>query len=829
VRVARQPTFTRYVFDLPSLIGVVSNNDAAKLTLTFDSLLKFDLADARAMLPAVVGAIDTDIEQDSSLVRFSFVGKVDVRTFREDLSYVVDVTAMDAKVSQVEAKPGSAELVAAVAELAVKARAMPTDVEAPQTVAAQPSPTAPAGEARGPTSAPAAEARIPAAPGQPQLAAENRDVPSEAIPPRAPPQEAAAQELAKQELAKKASAAKEAVTPPAIAAAVEPTAAAGPSFAGAPVKVALTRRGDNLSLTFPFASATPAAIFTRGDALWLVFDGDIPIDTGALESEPRTIKSASMTRRDEVTVVRITLERPRLVSAVSDGPIWTVTIGDEAQQSRPVAISRITGSGRASAAIAFDEPRHLHRLQDPDAGDVLLVVTGLGPARGLVKKQDFVEFRALVSTHGVVLQPIADDLTTDLAPDKVVVSRPMGLSLSAVLNESPHAGGSVGYQPRVIDVQGWGFDRQAEFGERSLQLLRAAADAPPPKRLAARTDLARFYLARDMGVEAKAVLDVAIADNPATPDDPTPLVMRAIAEISMGRLEEALRELSHPLVGNQYDASLWRAVVYARQGKWSEAHEGFRSATIGTLPLEIQRTMLQDMVRTSLEVGDITGAVSQMHEFEAVGVPHELEPALAVLNGRIAEALGRNGDALSAYQIAADSWDRPAAAQARLRGLVLQRSLGTLGTPQAIEAFETLTAIWRGDDTEVEALQVLSHLYTGEGRYRDAFHIMRTALAAHPNSGLTQRIRDEAAQTFDGLFLAGKGDTLPPIDALGLFYDFRDLTPLGRRGDEMIRRLADRLVSVDLLDQAAELLQHQMDHRLVGAARAQVASRLAII
>jgi hypothetical protein len=45
----------------------------------------------------------------------------------------------------------------------------------------------------------------------------------------------------------------------------------------------------------------------------------------------------------------------------------------------------------------------------------------------------------------------------------------------------------------------------------------------------------------------------------------------------------------------------------------------------------------------------------------------------------------------------------------------------------------------------------------------------------------------------------------------------------------MIRRLADRLVAVDLLDQAAELLQYQVDHRLQGAARSQVATRLAVI
>src|SRR5437762_11280221 len=45
----------------------------------------------------------------------------------------------------------------------------------------------------------------------------------------------------------------------------------------------------------------------------------------------------------------------------------------------------------------------------------------------------------------------------------------------------------------------------------------------------------------------------------------------------------------------------------------------------------------------------------------------------------------------------------------------------------------------------------------------------------------------------------------------------------------MIRRLADRLVAVDLLDQASELLQYQVDKRLEGAARAQVAARLAMV
>jgi tetratricopeptide (TPR) repeat protein len=832
VRIATQPTFTRYVFELPELIGVSANNSKDKLTLTFDALLKFDLADAKAALPGVIGAVDTEIDQDSAVVRFIFAGKVDVRTFREELSYIVDVTPMESRSERQERAIKPDELSATAMELAARSKTPPAGFEAPQTMPAAP-PPGPASDGAA-LPAPTAILMPPVIPTPPVDAA----LPAS---PVAPSPERAAQENVVRESATKESAAKESAAKPDVA---PPSAQPAPAMAAAsavatdtgkaPVRVAMKRQGDNLNLLFPFASPTPAAVFSRADTLWLVFDTGAEIVLDSIDGDASgTIKSATVTRRDAAAVVRVKLERPRLVSAATDGGAWTVTLGGEViEPTRPVHISRnIIGSARSSITIPFDDARRLHRLADPEAGDALLVVTALGPARGFVKNQDFVEFRALASTHGVVVQPIADDLGAEVAFDKIVISRPAGLVLSAAVNGSARAGDNAVYQPHVLHAQVWGLDRQADFNQRYSQLVRLAAEAPEPKRPLARADLARFYLARGMGVEAKAVLDVALADSPPTAEDATPLVLRAIASIMIGRLDAALKDLAHPLVGNQHDAPLWRAVIYARQGKWSEAREGFSAAglAMGTLPLDVQRMMLMDIVRAAVEVGDIAGAVRQMREFEAVGVPRELEAPLSVLSGRIAEGLGRKDDALRAYQAAADSWDRPVAAQGRLRELILQHSLGKLPRTEATAALEALTTTWRGDETEVEALHLLARLYAEEGRHRDAFHVMRIALAAHPNSDMTRRIHDEAAETFDSLFLAGKGDAMPAVGALSLFYDFRELTPIGRRGDEMIRRLADRLVSVDLLEQAAELLQHQVDHRLQGAARAQVATRLAVI
>ena len=417
----------------------------------------------------------------------------------------------------------------------------------------------------------------------------------------------------------------------------------------------------------------------------------------------------------------------------------------------------------------------------------------------------------------------------ELAADRITLSRPSGLSLSASTFGRERS--ALDNRDEVIDAQSWTFDRDNDFAKRQSQLMFSAAKALDSQRLTARVDLARFYLAWEMSAEAKGILDLALMDNPPAGGDPMPLVLRAIANIMLGRPQDALKDLSNPIVGSQYDASLWRALAYAHLGRWKDAHDGFSGAEmqIVVLPLELQQKAMKEIVRAAVEVGDVTGAVNGMHEFEAMGVPPELEPSISVVSGRLAERLGRVGDALQSYRSAADSWDRPAAAQGQLHEIELQQSLGKLPRPEAIADLETLTSIWRGDETEIEALKLLAHLYTLEGRYRDSFHLTRIALMTHPSSELTRGIQDEAAETFDNVFLAGRADSLTAIDALALFYDFRELTPIGRRGDEMIRRLSDRLVAVDLLDQAADLLQYQVDNRLQGAARAQVATRLAVI
>ena len=109
-------------------------------------------------------------------------------------------------------------------------------------------------------------------------------------------------------------------------------------------------------------------------------------------------------------------------------------------------------------------------------------------------------------------------------------------------------------------------------------------------------------------------------------------------------------------------------------------------AAVATLPIELQRVALKDEMRSAIEVGDFDGASADLNDFQTIGVPHDMQPMLAVLMGRLDEGMGRSEDALSAYRTAADSWDRPSAAQGRLRETLLRFTQGDIKRDDVISA-----------------------------------------------------------------------------------------------------------------------------------------------
>ncbi|MBR1199136.1 tetratricopeptide repeat protein [Bradyrhizobium sp. AUGA SZCCT0240] len=885
VRASVQPTFVRFVFEMPNGVNVSSVLNEQKLTLQFNGVLAFDLADAKVAAPPNIASITQRTDGDSSAVDIVLIGEVDVHSFREEKNYVIDVafqqadkpaaeqaqapavappavvhgpaarSGISAQIAAAQAgahskplsdsippqhppqlPPVTSEAIAEQAKIEIRPgepqeappaieKAPPAAETAPRAsekmvpVVEQPAPVAEKPAPQVAVPAPAVE-KLPAVPQKAELAAEKMtpvETPKAAAASEAKP--AAAIETPKPAAPKKAASAVEAPKK------TEPPAAS----------VEARRDSDGLRVMFSFAVPTPAAMFRRADTVWLVFDQTGPIDVEQIRAKGGAIiGDVSQMPLEKGQAIRIRLNRPQMPSLESDGRAngmaWTLTFADRVQAPPlPLQVLRnITDPALANVTVPLANPGLMHRLVDPDAGDTLLVVTAPPPTRGFIKRQDFVELSLLESVHGVVVHPNSDDITAEVGSDKVMLGRPGGLTLSSADVSAERATAAV--RP-LFDAKEWRKNREENFLGRLDALIKAVAVAGDDGLAQARLDLANFYMARGMFQEARGVTNLILSESKAGSEDAAVVMVNAVASILIGHPERGLKGLASPVIGNGYDSQLWKALAFARQGKWADAREKFKNAefSIAALPPEMQRILTVDAMRAALEVKDYAGASRRRSELEVVGVPKEMKPEIAVLRGRLAEALGHDKDALDAYRFAANSSDRPAAAEARLLEVLLRQRRGQLGQAEVLRELETLSAIWRGDAIELKTLAVLSQLYADEGHYEESLAAAKTATRLQPNSELARQGQDAASALFAQLFLSPKGEDMKPIDALGMFYEYRELTPIGRRGDEMIRRLADRLVAVDLLDQAAELLQYQIDKRLEGAARAQVAARLAMV
>lgn len=848
VRASVQPTFVRFVFEMPDGVGVSSVLNEQKLTLAFNANLNFDLADAVVAAPPNVASIKQKGDVDQTSVEIALIGDSDVHSFRDEKNYVVDIsfqpdkgkTAATPEAAIAQAKPAapqgrapSAAKPAAENPKAVQREIAPPTSEAIAREAkidvkpdAKPD-TKPEMKAEAPATMPPVEAAKDAAKEQPK--------PMSVPAAEAPPAVEAPKEMMKEAVKESAPepvkvAPKEAATESVKAAPAESPAATQPPVASVDAR----RDSDGLRVTFPLQVATPAAAFRRGDTVWLVFDSPKPIDVEAIRTRGGAmIGEVSRMPLDKGQAVRIRLTRPLVYSLTSEEvgreTNWLLTLADKIQATPlPLMMSRnITDPALATIAIPFANPGQLHTLTDPDAGDTLYVVTAQRPVRGFIKRQDLVDLSLLESAHGIAIRPNSDEVGVEVGADKVILGKKGGLTLSPVDMSADRAPTAV--RP-IFDPEGWRKGQSENFVARLSELITAIAAVEPAQRSLPRLDLAQFYMSRAMYHEAKAVTDLMLSD-PLNKEESGALIMHAIASILTGRPAQGLKDLANPVIGNSHDSQLWKALAYARQGKWADAREKFKNVefAIASLPLDIQRIVTMEAMRASLEVKDYAGASKRRGEIEVVGVSPEAAPGFAVLRGRLAEALGHDKDALDDYRFAVASNDRLAAAEAKQLEVALRQKRDEISKEDALRELETLSVIWRGDSIEVKTLQLLSQMYAENGRYRDALMAARTATRLQPNAEASRQAQDLASDLFTQIFLGPKGDDLPEVEALGMFYEFRELTPIGRRGDELIRRLADRLASIDLLDQAAELLQYQVDHRLEGAARAQVAARLSMI
>ncbi|MEQ9146371.1 MAG: tetratricopeptide repeat protein [Parvibaculaceae bacterium] len=841
LRIGKRPGSTRLAFEWDRPVLYSTDFRDNRITITFDQIADLGLASLRVDPPPFVLSARSSKSDGRLTVFIDTKPGVKVRDFREDLSIVLDISPVRRDGPAPMASSAPTPLLPVPTETARR------PVETPEEVRALEAQAAAAAEAAGEEAPVLANRPEPAAENDPEGTAEADGEMADAAP--------AADETAEAEATpsgEATSAPRDLMADAEMAPHEGPEAAsfdtdiadegvnnpAGPDeIDEAALPVFAEAVGRSVRLTFPWTSAVDAAVFQREGRVWMVFDRETAFDLSHMSplvlerlGDPQTMEL------ERASVLQFTPPNRLLLTASEKGSEWIVTLGDViVEPAGPVNVSRAwNANGDSQVKFDLQDAGRIHWVRDPVVQDAIAIVTASGPPRGLLSERSFVEFQALSTAQGLALVSRADDLYVRQDGDGIAVSRGSGLTLSAADGpgySSVRENTTDPSAPAQMDFERWRYSPGENFIERKQSHQMAVAMASGAEAADARIRYAKFLLSYRLGAEAFAMLDAALKDAEGLEQDPGFYALRGVAQIMMARNEDAVADLSIPSLEDDPHAALWRGVAQAELADWLAARRSFERAeqAFAFYAADLQALFRVKAAEAALATGDLGSA-----EFNLDRLPPDLadtrwQDQAALTRARLLKATGRIDEALEIYDRLVGSDHRSISARARFAHASLRHQLGALDDAQFIEELEALRLAWRGDDLELAVLQRLGELRIANGEIAEGLKVWRTAAGVFPNTERGRRIASQMTETFANLFLGGGADDMDPVEALTIYYNYRELTPIGRRGDALIRNLADRLVEVDLLDKAAALLRHQVENRLRGTARSQVAAKLALI
>jgi tetratricopeptide (TPR) repeat protein len=609
------------------------------------------------------------------------------------------------------------------------------------------------------------------------------------------------------------------------------------------VKVQMDASTAQTTLRFPWKAPLGAAVFRRGDAVWVVFDAAAKLDIGAMAKGSKQVAGAQVLQHPDFSAVRINAPGVR-ATASGAGAIWTVTLSDPspaAAAQPPIDQVKVTRDGAAINAALSATMAGATRViwvDDPVVGDKVAAVTALAPSKGVPSRREFVDLALLPSAQGLAVEPIADDVAVSSDGDIVSIGRPKGLALSAKTMQA--ASNEVTglpqptTRPGLVDFANWSKTGSGGFMARYGALQSAVANevgAGKDAGVAARMGLARFLIGSELSFEAIGVLDMTAKAQPSLLSDAEFRGLRGAAKAMSGRYKEAQTDLSAPSVVDDAASSLWRGYAASRLGQYTEARQQFAAGAAALF-------QFSPKWRTRFATADAEAAVTLgQNPVAEVAIENALRDqddpveqlSTRLVQAKLIEAQGDKARALRIYQAVGTCNLDWLSAPAQLHATELRLAQNQITPVQAAGVYDSLRYRWRGDATELDTIRALGQIYISLGRYREALEALRSAGQRLPDLPQAVELQSDLSSAFRSLFLDGQADGLQPIQALALFYDFKELTPIGADGDLIVRKLARRLVDVDLLSQAADLLKYQADNRLDGVPRAEVATDLAVI
>ena len=593
----------------------------------------------------------------------------------------------------------------------------------------------------------------------------------------------------------------------------------------------------SVTLSFSWPRMTGVAAFRRDGYLWVVFDrkSEFHFDT-ELELNKDIIHEMVQIPHSHATILRFVTAEGYNPSFRREGLLWILDLMYQPLRPRrniELVLQRKTPFG-PRIFIPLDEMPQVIPLIDPEVGDLIYIVPVFALGKGLPHSRSFVDASFLQTAQGIVVVPNIEDLNVYASTAGVEVRGPKGgMRFSSEDVLAYMAKSSVTKNPlaQILDVGVWGGDAP-NYAEalrmKQADVVSASENEKPLARLA----LARFYFANGMFPETLGVLRVLTADAPAYAKEPAVLALRGAANFMMMRYGEAMKDFASPELGGNNAVDFWRAATLAATSVTPERYLAPMKNNMGILQAYPQS------VKTRLALAGLHSAVAGGDGFavqnfmEAAFNPQNTNAEnseITFYHALWQENSGMYNQAVKEMTVLADGKDYYFRAMGGLEKIRMQTRMDELTPDQRIAELEKLMYAWRGDAFEYNLMTMLVAAYQDQKDYSKVLHLLKDMQIRFRDMPESKGIPPLMEDIFQRLYLNDDEELLSPVKAIALYNEFSDLTPSGEKGARIVRRLADRLVAIDLLEPAASLLEKEVVKPIGAKEKGLIYTRLALI
>lgn len=640
-------------------------------------------------------------------------------------------------------------------------------------------------------------------------------------------------------------------------------------------------------INFPWQERTAAAVFKRARDIWVVFSHQKDVNVALLRSVmPKQVVNVTQYAYKGNTVLRIVTDGSILAranQAEGGGYGWNITLGttpSKPTQDIGVAADSLQGTMRIVMAV-FDVSEPL-KFYDPTVGDQLIIVPGYENSRGVTTERNFPEFGLFPTAQGVAILNKSGALNVSQTRSGLILSSKDGLAVSDTLpmvaGTSPTTGQNSGV---MIPYSQW-YVPTEKFHDTLMERLADLSTATKANRADALMEVLKMYMAQGECTDALGILGVINSQFPQYYSTNKLAMLSGACHVLMGHFPDAARDLAAPELMDMEEAALWREVLSLNNPGLTTVQQIQQAVTPPDAPSKTNDTAANPPVGTAtaapvapldpnaapantapkavfhflkfnkpfiryypprirqrlaiiaadayMEDGQEEKALAVYDTLVRDGILEQVKDDAEFTLGRVAEKKGQMDQAAEVYdRLSKQAGNRYIQMRARYANAMMKLRTGKMSGQDAADEIESVRTSWHGDKLEHQMLVSLVAIYKDLKRYDEVLRSLKAIIEGFPEDPETLRTSTQLSQLFEDLYLGGMANDMEPLKALSLFYEFRELTPLGEKGDTIIQKLADRLASLDLLDRATQLLEHQIKFRTTAEARSQVGARLALL